>query len=174
MYYAATHPDRVDRMVLVSPVAYPQKVPVVIDYVSRAGLGEIARLYAPRFIVERNVRMVYGNPAQPSDDVVDRYYDLLQYGRNRHWMVKTFRALRGYAADPTIAERVPLVKAPTLLMWGDTDRWVPPALAELWRKDLPGAVVRMYPGLGHVAMEEQPEMTARDAHHFLSGGSLLS
>jgi pimeloyl-ACP methyl ester carboxylesterase len=181
MYYAATHPHRVDRMVLVSPVAYAQKLPPVIDIVSRAGIGEVAGVFSPRFIVERNVRMVYGDPAKPSDALIDRYYDLLQYGRNRRSMVKTFRALRAYSEDPTIAQRVPEVKAPTLLMWGDADRWVPPGLAERWKQDLPLGIVRVYPGLGHVAMEEQPEMTARDAHRFLSaspaelsGGSFLS
>jgi hypothetical protein len=45
---------------------------------------------------------------------------------------------------------------------------VPPALIELWKKDLPTATVRLYEGLGHVAMEELPDATARDAHEFLS------
>lgn len=167
-YYAATHPHRVERLVLVSPVAYQQKLPFIIDTVSRAGIGGIAgKVRTPKFIVEQNVRMVYGDPRSPSADVIDRYWDLLQYGKNREAMVKTFRALRGYNVDDSIGERVPDVKAPTLIMWGTNDRWVPPALAERWQKDLPGATVRMYPGLGHVAMEEEPTMTARDAHAFL-------
>ena len=168
-YYAATYPRRVDRLVLVSPVAYQQKLPFIIDAVSRAGIGGVVgKIRTPKFIVEQNVRMVYGDPKVPSAAVVDRYWELLQYGKNRETMVKTFRALRAFNADDSIGQRVRDVKAPTLILWGTNDRWVPPALAERWQKDLPGATVRMYPGLGHVAMEEEPAMTAREAHAFLS------
>ncbi len=171
-YYAAHHPHRVDRLVLVSPVAYQQKLPFIIDAVSRAGIGGIVgKIRTPKFIVEQNVRMVYGDPKAPSAEIIDRYWDLLQYGRNRETMVKTFRALRAYNVDDSIGQRVPHVKAPTLIMWGTNDRWVPPALTERWRKDLPGATLRMLPGLGHVAMEEEPEMTAREAHAFLSAAA---
>jgi pimeloyl-ACP methyl ester carboxylesterase len=171
-YYAASFPNRVQRLVLVSPIAYQQKLPFIIDAVSRTGIGGIAgKIRTPKFLIEQNVRMVYGDPTSPSADVIDRYWDLLQYGKNRETMVKTFRALRAYNVDDSIAERVVHVKAPTLVMWGTKDRWVPPTLAERWKKDLPGATVRMYPGLGHVAMEEEPAMTAREAHAFLSAGA---
>jgi pimeloyl-ACP methyl ester carboxylesterase len=53
-------------------------------------------------------------------------------------------------------------------MWGAKDRWVPPSLIELWKRDLPNATVQLYPELGHVAMEERPDVTARDAHRFLA------
>ncbi len=167
-YYAATHPERVDRMILISPIAYPQKLPFVIDWVSKPVVGDIAQWVAPRFIVERNVRMVYGDPTAMAPGVADRYHELLQYGRNRVSMVKTFRALRAYNESTTIAERVRDVKAPTLLMWGAKDRWVPPSLLEQWKRDIPHATVRVYPRLGHVAMEELPDVTARDARRFLS------
>jgi pimeloyl-ACP methyl ester carboxylesterase len=136
--------------------------------VSKPVVGRLAQRVVPRFIVEQNVRMVYGDPAAMAPGVADRYYELLQYGRNRISMVKTFRALRGYNDSKTIARRVRDVKTPTLLMWGEKDRWVPPALVDLWRRDLPHAEVQMYPGLGHVAMEEASDVTARDAHRFLA------
>jgi hypothetical protein len=55
-------------------------------------------------------------------------------------------------------------------MWGDRDRWVPPSLIEAWRRDLPRAAVKIYPGVGHIPMEEIPELTAWDAHEFLTAG----
>jgi pimeloyl-ACP methyl ester carboxylesterase len=171
-YYAATHPERVERMVLVSPIAYPQKLPFIIGTVSGRIVGDIAkRITTPRFIVDQNVRMVYGDPTTIAPGVEDRYYELLQYGENRVAMVDTFRALRRFSSDASIAKRIRDVRAPTLIMWGDKDRWVPPALTDRWKADLQGVTIRMYPGLGHVAMEELPEVTARDAHAFLSGAS---
>jgi pimeloyl-ACP methyl ester carboxylesterase len=167
-YYAATYPERVDRVILISPIAYQQKLPFIIDAVSRSGVGEIARLLVPRFIVDQNVRMVYGDPSAIAPGVADRYYELLQYGENRTSMVKTFRALRGFNGDTSIERRVVDVKAPTLIMWGDKDRWVPPSLLERWKRDIPSVTIQMYPGVGHVAMEELPHVTARDALKFLS------
>lgn len=174
-YYAATHPDRVDGLILISPIAYPQKLPFIIGLVSRRVIGDVAKFIpTPRFIVDHSVRMVYGDPAAIGPGVADRYYELLQYGRNRVAMVNTFRALRGYNDNPSFERSVGEVKAPTLIMWGTKDRWVPPALIALWKKDLPAATVRLYEGLGHVAMEELPDATARDAHQFLSAAGAAS
>jgi len=170
-YYAATYPGRVDRLILISPIAYPQKLPFIINFVSLPIVGEIARWTSPRPFVERNVRMVYGDPSAMAPGVVARYYELLQRGRNRTAMVKTFRALRSYNDDPAIAAHVARVTAPTLIQWGAKDRWVPPALLERWKADIPGATIRIYPGTGHVAMEELPGETSRDAHEFLSSKS---
>jgi pimeloyl-ACP methyl ester carboxylesterase len=168
-YYAATYPERVERMILISPVAYPQKLPFIIGTVSGSLVGGIAKaIPTPRFIVDQNVRMVYGNPGTIKPGIEDRYYELLQYGRNRRAMVDTFRALRRFNNDASIARRILDVRAPTLIMWGDSDRWVPPALLTRWKNDLAGVAVQTYPGIGHVAMEELPEVTARDAHEFLS------
>jgi pimeloyl-ACP methyl ester carboxylesterase len=171
-YYAATYPGRVDRMILISPIAYQQKLPFVIDAVSRAGVGEIARWLVPRFIVDQNVRMVYGDPAAMAPGVADRYYELLHYGENRTAMVRTFRAIREFNEDTSIGQRVVDVKAPTLIMWGEKDRWVPTSLVALWKRDIPSATIQMYPGVGHVAMEELPDVTARDALRFLTGSSV--
>jgi len=167
-HYAAVRPERIERMTLISPVAYPQQLPFVIDFVARPIIGEIAQLVAPRFVVRRNVEMVYGNPAAISEETAARYYELLQRGRNKRGMVKTFRALRAFNRDPEIAKRVARVKAPTLLIWGAKDRWVPPALIEQWKKDLPTVSVKIYPEAGHVAMEELPAVTAQEADRFFS------
>ncbi len=40
---------------------------------------------------------------------------------------------------------------------------------ERFKKDIPHARVIVYDGVGHVPMEEIPEITAKDADAFLSG-----
>jgi pimeloyl-ACP methyl ester carboxylesterase len=65
------------------------------------------------------------------------------------------------------------VQAPTLLMWGGKDRWVPPKLIERWRADLRDLRVKLYPELGHIPMEERPELTAADAHAFLQDQTVV-
>jgi len=170
-YYAAHRPEQVEKLILLDPVGYPQKLPPIISFVSLPVVGELARYLSPRAIVGRNVRMVYGDPARVSDDLVDRYHELLLRGRNRLAMVQTFRRLRAYRNDRELWRQIQRVRCPTLLMWGQEDRWAPVALLALWKRDLPAAAVKVYPGVGHMPMEEVPELSALDAHAFLSGGT---
>lgn len=167
-YYAAHYPGRVDKLVLLNPIAYPQKLPPVMKFVSLPGIGELARLITPRAIIAQNVRMVYGDSKNVTEETIDRYYGLLMRGNNRRAMVRTFRTIKGYSTNPNIARDISKIKCPTMLIWGDQDRWVPIELIERWRSDLPSLTVKVYPGLGHIPMEEQPVQTAEDVHTFLS------
>ena len=56
-----------------------------------------------------------------------------------------------------LTEEAPLVAAPIAAIWGDRDRMVPPADAELLRNAVPSADIRMLPACGHLPMVERPE-----------------
>lgn len=170
-YYAAAQPKRVEKLILIDPIAYSQRLPLAIGLVTLPLVGEIARFLSPRFIVERNVRGVFGNPHWVSSELVDRYHELLARGENRLAMLRVLRQIKRYNKDPAFTVPIRGIRCPTLLMWGERDRWVPPALIELWKRDLPDASVKLYAGVGHVPMEEIPVQTALDAHRFLSGES---
>ena len=53
------------------------------------------------------------------------------------------------------------VKVPSLVVWGDRDRLVDPALAPRLAAAVPDARLQVLGGVGHVAMLEAPEPTAR-------------
>lgn len=167
-YYAAHRPERLEKLILIDPIAYPQEVPFVIDLVAFPGIGPIARRFSPRILVERNIRQVYGDPRQITSQIVDRYYELMMRANNRFAMVETFRRISAWARDPHLSKAVSKVRCPTLLMWGERDRWVPKRLIARWQQDIPQLELKLYPGVGHMPMEEIPLETARDAHAFLS------
>lgn len=60
------------------------------------------------------------------------------------------------------------VRAPVLLMAGEEDHWVPWRDADRAAARIPGAVVRRFPHLGHLAHEEQPDLVASTIAAFLS------
>jgi pimeloyl-ACP methyl ester carboxylesterase len=173
-FYATKYPEHVDKLILIDPIAYPQPLPRIIKFASGAFGGTMAQISSPRFIVKRNIRQVYGNPDSVNDDLIDRYHDLLLNEGHREAMVEYFRTLKKYSVDDSIAQSIPKIQAPTLLMWGGKDRWVPIELIDRWKHDVKGLKVHVYDEGGHVPMEEFPDATARDAHAFLSDGSVTS
>jgi pimeloyl-ACP methyl ester carboxylesterase len=56
--------------------------------------------------------------------------------------------------NPRLATRLHRIQCPTLLLWGDHDRLVPPAYGEAYRKGLPHAEMALLPNCGHLPMFE--------------------
>jgi pimeloyl-ACP methyl ester carboxylesterase len=63
------------------------------------------------------------------------------------------------------------LKVPSLVLWGAKDRWIPTAHAAEFASRIPGAKSVMYPGLGHIPMEEAPERVMTDLRAFLSANA---
>lgn len=57
--------------------------------------------------------------------------------------------------DPKLARRLHRIQCPTLLVWGDHDKLVPPAYGEAYRKHIPGAELKLIPDCGHMPMFEK-------------------
>lgn len=55
-----------------------------------------------------------------------------------------------YLHNPKLPRHLHRVKCPTLLIWGDTDRLIPPAHGEFYAKHLPNARLEILPQCGHM------------------------
>ena len=58
--------------------------------------------------------------------------------------------------DRKVAKRLYRITNPTLLVWGDDDRYVPQPYAEAWRAAIDGAELEIIPEAGHMVPYEQP------------------
>ncbi len=65
-------------------------------------------------------------------------------------------------------ERLPQIRAPTLLVHGDRDILIPPENAEVLRQRISGSQVRMVPGVAHMFFWEKPEESAGAIVEYLS------
>ncbi|SDH65142.1 alpha/beta fold hydrolase [Pseudomonas panipatensis] len=168
--FALAQPDRVERLILVDPAGYPMhKVPLMIASAVLPGAGLLMPAWMPRALLARGIKEVYGNPQRIQPGVVERYYDISRRPGNRRSMIDIFRVLVRVNREELHATpaRVAALKVPTLLMWGERDRWISPTHVPLWQRDVPGLQVKVYPGVGHIPMEEIPQQTAADALRFL-------
>ena len=59
--------------------------------------------------------------------------------------------------DRVIPRWLGRVDIPTLIVWGDDDRLLPPELAPAWAALLPDATVKTFPDAGHLVLDESPE-----------------
>lgn len=162
---AVTHPERVSRLILIDAAGYPRDpddLPAIFMMAKMPVVKDIMPHLAPRFMYVQNVRDVYHDPLRISDDLVDRYRDLMLRDGNRQAMIERIN-------EPFVDEhtRIKTIKQPVLIQWGRHDRWIPPSHAERFAQDIPGSVLKWYEA-GHVPMEELPDETVRDAMVFLS------
>jgi len=56
--------------------------------------------------------------------------------------------------DPVLEERLPLIQAPTLIIWGDQDRVLHVSGAEVFHKGIKGSELLLQPGIGHMPLIE--------------------
>lgn len=59
------------------------------------------------------------------------------------------------------------IKSPTLILWGEKDRMIPPAYADDFARHISNSRMEVVPRWGHLPMLEQPEEFARLAVDFL-------
>jgi pimeloyl-ACP methyl ester carboxylesterase len=65
-----------------------------------------------------------------------------------------------YLYNPRLRRRLARIAAPTLLCWGAHDRLAPLVCAEAWRKEIPGATLRVFEESGHLPHLEEPDAVA--------------
>lgn len=167
--FALRHPERVTRLILLDAVGYPIEVgtsaATALQLARMPVVSELMRFAPIRGIVQRSLKDTYGDDSKVTPELVDRYEQLMLRRGNRAAMGDRARAER----QPTGWQRLPELKVPTLIMWGGEDSWVPMTHAERFRRDIPDSRLVVYPGLGHVPMEEDPARTVGDALRFLRG-----
>ena len=59
------------------------------------------------------------------------------------------------------------------MLWGGRDRIIPPTVAQRFARDIPGAQVLLFDGLGHVPQEEDPARTVAAVKAFLGIGAAV-
>ncbi|WP_375402717.1 alpha/beta fold hydrolase [uncultured Sphingomonas sp.] len=165
--YALAHPDKLSALILVDasgpPDAEPTALPIGFRIARTPGINRLARVITPRGLVERSVRQSVSNQAVIDDAMIDRYHELLLYPGNRDATARRGATARN-VADPDALGRL---RVPTLILWGAEDKLIPVSAGRWFARTIPGSRLIVYPGIGHLSMEEAPDRSAADVAAWL-------
>lgn len=163
---AARHPERVDKMVLIDAAGFPMKLPLYIALFNHAPVRWSAPWLLPECVIRAATRDVYGDASRVDEGTFRRYVDFFYAEGSREAVGRMVPKLDFDALD---TQALNGIRSATLVLWGECDRWIPPAHAQAFAGRIPGARLQRYAGLGHIPMEEDPQRVAADLLPFLDG-----
>jgi len=150
---ALRYPTRVRGLVLIDAAGFGVRWPPVLKVGRLPGAGGVATALRGRWITEQMLRSTYADPRKVTEEDVDQYYAPVPepgYGRALRGVLRQFRF-------DTLVGRLGAVAAPTLVVWGAADRWIPVRDGSRLATELPRGVFVIVPRTGHAAAEESPD-----------------
>jgi pimeloyl-ACP methyl ester carboxylesterase len=176
VWVAARRPDLVATLTLISAAMPVYRVPAAFDraitLVLLPGVPALAERRLAGVRPEERVRgliqMCFGEPGRVPQQRLDEAVEEMRQRDEQPWAGQALtRSLRGLMTSYLRMGRANAwrmarsVQAPSLVVWGDRDRLVDPRLAPRLAAALPDSRLQVQAGVGHLAMLEAPEPTAR-------------
>ena len=163
---ALAHPDRVRGMVLIDAAGYGVRWPGVLKVAHWPFVGAIATSFRSRWVTGRILRSTFADPSRVTEADVDQYYAPVPdpaYGRALRGVLREFRF-------DSLGGRLDRVQAPTLILWGDVDRWIPLRDGSRFARELQRSELALLSHSGHDAPEESPDQVNRYLLAYLKEG----
>lgn len=166
-HYALAYPEQVKKLILIDAGGYTAKGKrsggnIGFRIARMPLLNQIVRFVTPRSLVKKSLEQTYGNDAQITEALIDQYWEMTLREGNRQALIKRMQ-------NPWKNESASIrnLNMPSLILWGELDQLIPVEHAQLFGRDIANSQVIVYPGVGHIPMEEIPQQTAQDVSKFL-------
>ena len=164
---ALRYPDRVRGLVLIDAAGYGVRWPGVLKLARWPQVGAVVTRFRARWITARILRSTFADPTKVTEADVDQYYAPVPdpaYGRALRGVLREFRF------DSLGGGRLGRVQAPTLILWGDGDRWIPLRDGTRFTQELPRSEFVVLTRTGHDAADESPDQVNRYLLAYLKDG----
>lgn len=149
---AATAPRRARQLVMIDPIGFWREGEPVVNW-AEVDLADVRR----RLFRDPDgdaARRLLGNP----DDAEARV--------RVTWAMGCTGKFIWPLPDKGLKKRIHRVTAPTLVVWGKDDSFVPPVYADEFTRRIAGARLQTVEGAGHAPHLEQPDAVARLIREF--------
>lgn len=181
---AARRPDLVATLTLISPAMPVYRVPPSVDRAMPLllvpGIASVAERRLAAVSAEEHVRalvaLCFGDPLGVPRERWAQAVEEMRERADQPWANRALtRSMRGLLTSYLRVGRSRAwrlargLRVPALVVWGERDRLVDARLAPRLAEAIPGARLLMLGGVGHVAMLEAPEATARAVLGLMEG-----
>lgn len=163
---AIAHPKRVRGLVLIDAAGAGVRQPWLLRIVGLPVVGNLAAALRNRWVTGLILRSIYADPRKVRGEDVNQYYAPVaepDFGRALRGVLREFRF-------DGLAGRLGSVDTPTLMLWGERDRLIPPKLGRLLALELERVAFIPIAQAGHAAPEEAPDDVNRLLIAFLKHG----
>jgi len=166
--YALAHPDQLQGLVLVNAAGWPvedkrEGSPLAFKLLGNAAGRALLKSIDLAPLAERGLKTAYADETLVTDALVDRYVELAMAPGRRELILMGQSEPRAPFSRAVFAR----ISAPTLVITGEADKVIPASASRGLASAIPGAKLIIYPGVGHVPMEQIPDRSAEDLKAFL-------
>jgi pimeloyl-ACP methyl ester carboxylesterase len=175
MHLAYSRPERVERLVLVNPIAFDE-IPAddiktlqrnTARFAIRVSRGLLGAAPLVRELLERSVAA----PDKMPDHLVARYMAPYVGQEGLNHLLTLARAVDG---EDMLDIELGQLDCPTLIVWGDQDRFLSPKMADRLADTIPGSRLVRLPGTGRLVPEEAPETLANMILEFVGAAGTIA
>jgi pimeloyl-ACP methyl ester carboxylesterase len=164
MRLALAYPERVERLILASSAS---DLELGRRIWGAALLGRLLPLVAPFTLHNRRFRELslksgFYDSDHCTEQIIEGY---MLPGRVRGHVRALGETMAHWRRDPPL--RPADITHPTLILWGEADRWLPPSRGERLHRLISGSRLEVVKGGGHLFLQEQPEPSLRLMEDFL-------
>lgn len=164
----AQNRPRLSKLVLIDSGGYPDHLPDYLKILRTPILGWLAvHLIPPKTQIRIVLDKSYYDKSKITDAQIAAYAKPLASRGGRHAMLQIGKqAIPGNIRE--YIDKYPTISVPTLILWGDDDRVLPPLIGERLKDAIPNSRLQFIQYAGHIPQEEQPDEVVRYIKTFLA------
>jgi pimeloyl-ACP methyl ester carboxylesterase len=163
---AVLFPDKTNRLVLLAPSGLPadrpEGIPIALRIARWPVFGPLLSSLPIRPMFASGLRDAFYDPSKISEIEIDESYSTL---RTKNGMAAFFKRMSEPASSAR-ADMLRLIRAPTLIIVGDTDRILSPSVSRRLHEVIPGSELVEWERTGHLPQEEHPDRLVESISSF--------
>lgn len=163
-YFALQYPDRLGKLVLADTVAWSDEVMRALHEAAVMAWDTGGTRLRFRFMLPFTFGANFLRLAAPLLPTLEQAAEAIPWPGTKAMMVGVL--------DHDLREHLKNIRAETLLIFGEADLFTPLHHARLLQAGIPGAILRVIPGVGHASPLENPPAVDRLALAFFRGEPL--
>ena len=148
LVFAARHPDRVRRLVVMNCLAFPdEKTSWEIRLLRKFGWNRTILRRLPGTVFSRAQRTFLPRGVRLTPEVQEDLWETFRRADVRDFIIRMCMGFQG--SLDRLPEEYRAIQRPTLVLWGEKDRHFPAVHAERLHAAIPGSALRILAGAEH-------------------------